>query len=84
MVIVNPIVSIWLSVWLFGEYFTDDDGVIALAACAFVALSAGAVFMTRTSPRLDEPVTGSGAARRAEVSGRLHPRSRPAPSPDGR
>ena len=56
MVIVNPIVSIWLSVWLFGEYFTNDNGVIAIAAVSFVALAAGAVLITRTSPRLDEPV----------------------------
>jgi drug/metabolite transporter (DMT)-like permease len=56
MVIVNPVVSIWLSVWLFGEYFTDDAAVIAFGACSFVALSAGAVAMTRTSPRLDAPV----------------------------
>jgi drug/metabolite transporter (DMT)-like permease len=54
MVIVNPIVSIWLSVWLFGEYFTDNAAVIALGACSFVALIVGTVLLTRTAPHRDE------------------------------
>ena len=53
MVIVNPIVAIWLSVWLFGQYFTDNAAVLTVASCSFVALFVGAVFLTRTAPRQD-------------------------------
>jgi hypothetical protein len=56
MVIVTPIISIWLSVWLFGEYFTDNIAVVALGACSFVALLVGAVLIIRTSPQRDAPV----------------------------
>ena len=53
MVVVNPIVSIWLSVWLFAEYFTDDIAVLAVAAGAFTAVAVGVVLLTRTAPRQD-------------------------------
>jgi hypothetical protein len=35
LVIVDPIVSIALSVWLFDEHFKPDAAVLALAAIAF-------------------------------------------------
>jgi drug/metabolite transporter (DMT)-like permease len=70
MVVVGPIVSIWLSVWLFGEYFTDSPAVLATAACSFVALIIGVVLLTRTAPeqdiRADDPSpTGSPAPSHA-------------------
>lgn len=53
MLVIDPIVSIWLSVWLFDEYFTGSAGVIAIAACAFTALIVGVVLLTRTAPHRD-------------------------------
>jgi drug/metabolite transporter (DMT)-like permease len=50
LVIIDPIVSIALSVWLFNERFTSDAAVLALAACAFAAMCAGVVILTQTAP----------------------------------
>jgi drug/metabolite transporter (DMT)-like permease len=50
LVIVDPIVSIALSVWLFGESFTAHSAVLALAAAAFVVMCAGIVLLTQTTP----------------------------------
>jgi drug/metabolite transporter (DMT)-like permease len=50
LVIVDPLISIVLSVYLFGERFTQGAGDLALAVIAFVALATGVIFMTRTVP----------------------------------
>ncbi len=50
LVIVDPIVSIALSVWLFGEHFTSDAAVLAVAAVAFAVMCAGVVLLTQTTP----------------------------------
>jgi drug/metabolite transporter (DMT)-like permease len=50
IVIVDPIVSIALSVWLFSEHFTSDGAVLALAAAGFAVMCAGVVVLTQTSP----------------------------------
>jgi len=50
LVIVDPIVSIALSVWLFGERFTSDAGVLAVAAAAFAVMCVGVVMLTQTAP----------------------------------
>jgi len=58
LVIVDPIVSIALSVWLFGEHFTSDAGVLTAAAIAFAVMCAGVVVLTQTAPatmRADAP-----------------------------
>jgi len=60
LVIVDPIVSIALSVWLFGERFTADGAVLAGAAVAFAVMCAGVVLLTQTSPatmKADTPTT---------------------------
>jgi drug/metabolite transporter (DMT)-like permease len=51
MVVVNPLVSIWLSVWLFGEYFSADYLAVAQAGCGFVVMAVGVVLLTLTGPR---------------------------------
>jgi hypothetical protein len=51
LAVVNPMVSVLLSVWLFGEHFTDDPGTLAMGACAFLGVVAGAVLLTATGPR---------------------------------
>jgi hypothetical protein len=49
-VIVDPLVSIALSVWLFSEHFTSDGAVLALAAAGFAVMCAGVVILTQTAP----------------------------------
>lgn len=51
LAVVNPMVSVLLSVWLFGEHFTDDRATIAMGACAFLGVVAGVVLLTVTGPR---------------------------------
>jgi hypothetical protein len=50
LVIVNPIVSIALSVWIFQEYFTPDAARLAVGSAAFIAMCGSAVMLTRTAP----------------------------------
>ena len=50
LVIVNPIVSIGLSVWIFGERFTASAPRLALGSLAFATMCAAAVVLTRTAP----------------------------------
>ena len=50
LVITDPIVSIALSVWVFGEYFVMDPGVLALAAAAFCVMCGGVVVLSATAP----------------------------------
>jgi hypothetical protein len=50
LVIVNPIVSIALSVWIFQEYFTPDAPRLAVGSAAFAAMCGCAVVLTRTAP----------------------------------
>ena len=60
LVIVDPMVSIALSVWLFGEHFTSDAAVLAVAAIAFAVMCAGVVILTQTAPatmQADAPQT---------------------------
>ena len=50
LVIVDPIVSIILGVWLYEEHFTTDAGVLATAAVAFGVLCLAIVLLTQTTP----------------------------------
>jgi drug/metabolite transporter (DMT)-like permease len=50
LVIIDPIVSIALSVWLFAEHFTADGAVLAIAAIGFAVMCAGVVLLTQTAP----------------------------------
>ena len=50
LVIIDPIVSIALSVWLFDEHFTSNTAVLVVAAVAFAAMCAGVVLLTQTAP----------------------------------
>jgi hypothetical protein len=55
LVIVNPIVSIGLSVWIFGEYFTANAPRLVLGSLAFVSMCTAAVVLTRTAPATMSP-----------------------------
>jgi drug/metabolite transporter (DMT)-like permease len=50
LVIVNPIVSIALSVAIFGEHFTLDASRLAVGATAFATMCGGVAVLTRTAP----------------------------------
>jgi hypothetical protein len=49
-----------LSIWLFGERFTDSPAKIIIAVVAFAVMAAGVTVLTRTSP---EDLTQSTPAR---------------------
>jgi hypothetical protein len=51
LVIVDPFASIILSVWLFGERFTDSPVKLAIAVVAFAVMAAGVIRLARTSPQ---------------------------------
>ena len=64
LAIVNPIVSIALSVWIFEEYFTLDGLRLALGSAAFVVMCGSVVVLTRTAPATMSPDSaGSGQPR---------------------
>jgi hypothetical protein len=50
LVVVDPIVSIALSVWIFDERFTDDALRMVLAVVAFVGMCAAVLVLVRTAP----------------------------------
>jgi drug/metabolite transporter (DMT)-like permease len=50
IVIIDPIVSIALSVWLFAEHFAADGAAVAIAAIGFAVMCAGVVLLTQTAP----------------------------------
>jgi hypothetical protein len=58
LVITDPIVSIALSVWLFGEYFVINPAVLAAAAAGFVVMCAGVVVLSVTAPATVEGDVG--------------------------
>jgi drug/metabolite transporter (DMT)-like permease len=53
MVIVNPLVSIVLGIWLFGEHFEGGGWKIVFGAVGFAAMAIGVVFLGRTAPSLE-------------------------------
>jgi drug/metabolite transporter (DMT)-like permease len=53
MVIVDPLVSIVLGVWLFGEHFEGSRWTTAIGAVGFAAMALGVVFLARTAPSLE-------------------------------
>ena len=71
LVIIDPIVSIALSVWLFDERFTSDAGVLAVAAVAFAVMCAGVVLLTQTAPatmKADIPNDTGGGGQHGAAS----------------
>ncbi len=55
IVIVDPIVSIALSVWIFGETFTPDIARLTVGSFAFAAMCASVVVLTRSAPANMDP-----------------------------
>jgi len=50
LVIINPLASIILSIWLFDERFTESPPRIAIAAVAMAVLVVGVISLSRTAP----------------------------------
>jgi hypothetical protein len=70
LVIIDPIVSIALSVWLFGEYFVINPGVLAAAAAGFFVMGVGVVMLSLTAPATvegDAALGGDAATVRDEI-----------------
>ena len=60
LVIVDPCVSIILSIWLFEEHYAAGPTAIAGSVLAFAVMCVGVVSLTRTAPATMRPVvTGS-------------------------
>ena len=57
LVIIDPLVSIALSVWLFDERFIPNAAILAVAAIAFAVMCAGVVLLTQTAPATMEADT---------------------------
>ncbi len=55
IVIVDPIVSIALSVWIFGETFTVHVGRLALGSFAFASMCVAVTVLARTAPATMDP-----------------------------
>jgi hypothetical protein len=51
LVIVDPFASIILSVWLFGEHFTDSPAKLAIGAAAFAVMAVAVTRLARTAPQ---------------------------------
>lgn len=63
LVVINPLVAIALSVWLYGEHFTSEPAQLALGAVSFAGLVAGVVLLTATGPRAPAQAAPSAAGR---------------------
>jgi drug/metabolite transporter (DMT)-like permease len=58
LIITDPFASIILSVWLFGEHFTNSPVKIAVAVVAFAVMAAAVTVLSRTAPRDLAPSAG--------------------------
>ncbi len=61
LVIVDPCVSIVLSIWLFRERYAAGPAAIAGSVLAFAFMCAGVVALTRTAPQTMRPVVGGSS-----------------------
>jgi len=51
LVIIDPLASIILSVWLFDERFTNSPAKITVGVLAFAVMAAGVTVLSRTAPQ---------------------------------
>ena len=87
LVMIDPLASIILSIWLFDERFTDSPAKIAIAVLAMAVMAAGVMMLSRTAPKdlIHPPRPGRDRRRRPSSapspmasSGTPRARSRPA------
>ena len=62
LVIINPLTSIALSIWLFDEHFTDSPAKIAIAFVAFAVMAVGVTVLSRTAPQDLAPAVPVGSS----------------------
>ena len=56
IVVVDPIVSIGLSIWVFAETFTESVPRLALGSASFAAMCVSVMVLARTAPAtMDRP-----------------------------
>jgi drug/metabolite transporter (DMT)-like permease len=75
LVVINPLASIVLSVWLFDERFTASPARVTIAVVSFAVMAAGVAMLSRTAPR---DVTRSEPVPDGHARGRTGP-DRPRP-----
>jgi drug/metabolite transporter (DMT)-like permease len=51
LVVINPLASIALSIWLFDERFTRSPARITIAVLAFIIMAAGVIELSRAAPQ---------------------------------
>lgn len=61
LVIVDPIASIALSVWIFGEYFTESPLRLFGGAVSFAGMCLAVFVLTRTAPATMDPAVTAAA-----------------------
>jgi hypothetical protein len=61
LVIVDPIMSIALSVWIFEEYFTPSVARLTTAVLSLTAMCVSVAILTRTAPATMEPTAASAS-----------------------
>jgi hypothetical protein len=64
LVVINPLTSIVLSIWLFDERFTASPARITIAVLAFAVMAVGIVVLSRAAP---QDLTPSRPDRPSEV-----------------
>lgn len=55
LVVVNPLASIGLSIWVFDEHFTASPGRVAIAFGSLAVMTAGVIELSRAAPRNISP-----------------------------
>jgi hypothetical protein len=64
LVVINPIASVGLSVWVFDEQFTASPARVAIAAVAFAVMTAAVILLSRAAPKsIVPPGTASSGAQ---------------------
>jgi hypothetical protein len=61
LVVINPVASIALSIWLFDERFVASPARITIAVVSFAVLAVGVVELSRTAPQDLAPATAAGS-----------------------
>jgi hypothetical protein len=55
IVVVDPIVSIALSVWIYAETFSEDALRLGISAAAFAAMCVSVIILAHTAPATMDP-----------------------------
>jgi hypothetical protein len=62
IVVVDPIISIGLSVWIFAEMFTENALRLAVGSASFAAMCVSVLVLARTAPATMDPAAAPAAA----------------------